>query len=164
MPYTSPPDKASGDIVTEANWDTHIKGNLDFLHAPPGCMVLAGTTWTLSSSTTITFTFGTAEEVYDVGGMHAAANPSRLTVQSAGRYLVTASLGTASVYDDAYMGVKVNGTVQMQAGGNEEMWVHGQLVWPGQVGDYFEMQLLHPGGVDSYIGVRFSADWIGATS
>lgn len=29
--FTSPPDKAVNDALTEANWDTHIKANMDFI-------------------------------------------------------------------------------------------------------------------------------------
>ena len=32
MPFVTVPDKASGSVFTEANWDTHLRDNLNYLN------------------------------------------------------------------------------------------------------------------------------------
>ncbi len=76
---------ATGTIAP-ATWGDQVRDNLEFLIDPPACSVFHNTTQTITTST---FTVLSANsENYDNNGMHSTVtNTSRITIQTAGRYL-----------------------------------------------------------------------------
>lgn len=108
--YTTVPDKAAGDIFTEGMWDTYIKDNGNNLIVPPSCRATQSSGTSLSDNTETTVAFNT--EAWDTDGMHdTVTNNSRITIQTAGVYVVTAGLAvTSSVSVGMYAALRVNGS------------------------------------------------------
>lgn len=88
MAYTDPvPTFAAGAKLTAAQMNTYLKDNLAFLVRPPACAI-QGTGVSAGSGVTLDGT-----ETYDTDGMHDnVTNPSRITIQTAGRYQCTATI------------------------------------------------------------------------
>jgi len=107
--YNTVPDKAAGDQFTEAMWDDYIKTNGNNLITPPMCRVkqTSGVAINDASNTILAFD----AEDFDTDGMHDnATNNSRITINTAGVYLVIASVRyTAGVSDDARISILKNG-------------------------------------------------------
>ncbi len=92
MIYTTVPDKATGDTVTETNWDLHLRDNLNNLITPPACLVYNAGAGTATTSG-VTQTLSWDSEGYDTDSMHdATTNPSRISLPTAGKYRLTAQV------------------------------------------------------------------------
>ena len=93
-----------------ASWGDQTRDNFEFLVDPPACSFYHNTTQSLSDDTT-TALLGNSE-YFDNGSMHdTGSNTSRMTIVTAGRYLLNAtvffdanSTGRRLVY------LRVNGT------------------------------------------------------
>jgi hypothetical protein len=101
VPYTSIEsihNPATG-TVAPATWGDQIHTNLEFLIDPPACSISQSASQTVASATTVVL--GTTSlEVYDNDAMHSdSTNRSRITVQTAGRYLAM-----ATVFTDNFLG------------------------------------------------------------
>lgn len=77
--------------VAPAAWGLQIRENQEFMIDPPACSVYASTAQTLAHNTTAALTADS--ENYDNDSMHSTVtNTSRVTIQTAGRYLFTATV------------------------------------------------------------------------
>jgi len=98
MGWTTPKTWATNEVVTAANMNTHVRDNVSFLGSPPACSVKAAGAQSISNATTTTLNADT--ETYDTDSMHSnVTNNSRITINTAGRYLVMASVRFAADVD-----------------------------------------------------------------
>ena len=88
MPFTTVPDKASGSTFTEANWDTHIRDNLNYMKE-----VAYGQ---MTSDLTVTATTAAAAQTVASAGAVTYEAVPHLIIVSCGRVEVGA-LGTATL-------------------------------------------------------------------
>lgn len=83
-----------GDILTAA-WCDQVRANEEVLVDPPACSVYNSSAVSLSNDTATVLNADT--ENYDNDSMHSTVtNTSRITIQTAGRYLLTAAVGFAA--------------------------------------------------------------------
>jgi hypothetical protein len=81
--------------VPPAAWGDQVRDNLEFLIDPPACTVFNSTGVTLTNATDTLLSANS--ETFDNDGMHSTvANQSRITAQTAGRYLVFQQLRFAA--------------------------------------------------------------------
>jgi hypothetical protein len=75
--------------IAPASWGDQVRDNFEFLIDPPACSVRAGSAQSLTNGVTTVLTAGV--ENFDNDGMHSTVtNTSRITIQTPGRYLVSA--------------------------------------------------------------------------
>ena len=102
----------AGERVTAANLNAATKTVQDFLLNPPrACAYASATTTTLTSGVFADITFDA--EDYDSDGIHSTTtNPSRLTIQTPGSYLVTCGVnfGNNGSGTGRALSLKKNGT------------------------------------------------------
>jgi hypothetical protein len=77
--------------VAPAAWGDQVRDNLEFLVDPPTCSVEASSDVTLADNSTTAL--AAATENFDNDSMHSTvSNTSRITIQTAGRYLFLATV------------------------------------------------------------------------
>ncbi len=77
---------ATGNVAPAA-WGTQIRTNFEFLIDPPACSVLGSSAQSVANDTLVILNAGS--ETFDNDGMHSTVtNNSRITAQTAGRYLI----------------------------------------------------------------------------
>jgi hypothetical protein len=77
--------------VAPAAWGDQIRDDLEFLIDPPGCSLFHSTTQSVPNDTGTQLAANS--ESYDNDAMHSTvSNTSRITCQTAGRYLFTATI------------------------------------------------------------------------
>ncbi len=87
MPYTAPATVVTATTITTA-WGNSVKAAADFLANPPACRVYNNANQNLADNTAVTLAFNS--ERYDTNSMHDnVTNNSRITINTAGIYLVT---------------------------------------------------------------------------
>lgn len=97
MIYTTVPDKAQGDVFSEAMWDTYLRDNINNLIAGPACRARRAAATTSLANDTLSILSLDVED-FDTDGMHDnATDPSRITIQTAGRYGIIGTFRLASV-------------------------------------------------------------------
>jgi hypothetical protein len=156
----------AGDILTAATM-TDIETNLTNQRVPPSCLLtIASLAVTAQVDLGNTTTGGTWVEQVDTDDMHdAVTNPTRITVKTAGIYLVTANLLGSGANIDAFAMIKVNGTQTVQTSmGIASYFTRGQatLVHSAAVNDYYEFSTAAASSLTS--AFRFSAVWLGQAS
>lgn len=107
--FTLPADPASGQVAP-ASWGDDVRAALSFLANPPACRVTNSGTQSIAASTWTVLTFNT--EAFDTDGLHSTVtNTGRLTIVTAGIYVVTAAVSFATnATGDRYVGIRKNGT------------------------------------------------------
>lgn len=176
IPYTAPTTRASGYLVTAANWNTDLVDNITFLANPPACRVYHNTTQSINDATETTVTFNS--ERYDTASMHdTATNPERITIGTAGLYIVTfcGMFPGLTTYSAAYCVVRLNGTTNIaidQRGitaFNVSHTVGVTTVYKFAANDYIEARVYQDNTASSAQNLlstgnafpEFSATWIG---
>ena len=98
MPYVDPQtvhNPATG-TVAPATWGDTVRDDLEFLIDPPACSVFNSAAVSVTTGTTFTIMNANSEN-FDNDGMHSTvSNTSRITAQTAGRYLCLATATYAS--------------------------------------------------------------------
>ena len=95
--YTAPTTVSAGDAITASLYNTYVGTNVANLIVPPACRFVLTTARNISTSTHTSITFNTdAREDYDTDGMLAGTAGSKITIQTAGIYLCTASVNFSS--------------------------------------------------------------------
>ena len=153
----------AGDVLTAATM-TDIQTNLTNQRVPPMCLLTrSGQPVTASTDTVIT---GYTEDV-DTDGMYDAGSPTRITIATAGLYMLNMNVlwsGTASTRTDGYIKPSGGSTTayrDIRYGTNERN--HLTIVVPCAPADYFEAYVFYTPGSLS-VSVRFSATWLGQVS
>lgn len=91
--YTAPTTVSVGDALTASLYNTYVGTNVANLIVPPACRFSLTTARNVPSGSHLSITFNTdAREDYDTDGMLAATAASKITVQTAGIYLCTATV------------------------------------------------------------------------
>lgn len=93
MAYVDPQsvhNPATGTVAPAA-WGDTVRDDLEFLIDPPACSVFNSASVSVTSGTTFTIMLADSEN-FDNNGMHSTVtNTSRVTAQTAGRYLCIAT-------------------------------------------------------------------------
>lgn len=171
--YSTVPDKATGDVFTEAMWDTYIKDNVNNLIVPPACSVYKAAAQSIASLTETACQFDT--EFYDTDSMHDnVTNNSRITIQTTGIYLLNAYvLWASNTTGYRFARFRVGGaagTIIAQdillAGAALGDMVNNLTVLRSLVaGDYVEVYVQQSsGGGALNASVQAQAHWMGRTS
>lgn len=83
----------TGDVLTAALM-TQVRNNDEFFADPPACSIKETTAQSVANNTSVAMTAD--EESFDNDSMHStASNTSRITIQTAGRYLCLAKVDFA---------------------------------------------------------------------
>lgn len=96
MGYTEPPNKAVGDVFSEAMWDSYIRDNMIFLAVRPRALLHLDTNQAITTGATgeaIAFT----DESFDTAALgDIAGAPTRVTFVVPGAYLIVAKVRFAA--------------------------------------------------------------------
>jgi len=96
MAFTVVLDKATGDRFLEADWDSYIRDNINFLAVPPRALLHLDTSQAITTGATgeaIAFT----DESFDTAALgDIAGQPTRITFAVAGSYLIVAQIRFAA--------------------------------------------------------------------
>lgn len=85
--YNTIPSVATGDVLTATGWNNQAT-NVNNYRVPPMCMVYRTAVQAVANTTWVVPTFD--GEVYDTDDMHSlSVNTNRITINTAGLYLVT---------------------------------------------------------------------------
>lgn len=97
-----------------AAWGDQIRTNQEYFIDPPGCSVYASSAQTVGTGTSGTDLTANSEN-FDNDSMHSTStNTARITIQTAGRYLLTATVAFAtSSTGNRRVGFKVNGSTDL---------------------------------------------------
>jgi hypothetical protein len=169
MPWTVPKSWTTQELVTSANFNTHLRDNLAWLASDhPRCIVSRSTGQTIGSGAIGPITLDDADTV-DVGDMHnPGVNPTRVTIPSGGggfyHFSGTAEW-TASASGRRHLLVRKNGSTTIWSGQftapPASLWLsdvtgNAQLV----AGDYIELCGSQDSGSTLTIGpAMFAVEW-----
>ncbi len=139
--------------VAPAAWGLQIRTNQEFMINPPACSVYNTTTQNVGGGTPSVMLANS--ENYDNNGMHSTvSNTGRITAQTAGRYLFTATIryGVTNLDDNQFVSASllVNGTTRLDGVGGRmgHFGTFGAVVTVVRtavlaVGDYVESEAFH---------------------
>lgn len=104
-----------GDVLTAA-WCDQARDNEEFLINPPACSVYASSAQSVANATFVSLTANS--EYFDNDSMHSTAtNTSRITIQTAGRYLLSATIAYTAGSGRRFSQFLVNGTTAYDGDG-----------------------------------------------
>lgn len=114
MPFTTPPNFVTGQVVTEAELD-NLSNNLTFLANPPTCRVFNSAAISIPNGASTVLTFNS--EHFDTDTMHSTAtDPSRITITTAGRYMFDGNVSfAANATGTRGILFRVNGTTTIKS-------------------------------------------------
>jgi hypothetical protein len=142
--------------IAPASWGDQVRDNLEFLIDPPACSVFHNTTQSIANNTIVTLSANS--ENYDNDAMHSTVtNNSRITIVTAGRYLIGAEVAWAAVAttisDARLLQLIVNGTTgynilqgPAHSGGGSGSVYCGFRTLPLVAGDYVEVRVRQQSG------------------
>jgi len=129
--------------VPPAAWGDQTRDNFEFLIDPPACSVKGSSAQSINNGTTTSLNAGT--ETFDNDSMHSTVtNTSRITIQTAGRYLVFALVRyAANVTNARTLGLLVNATTNhdltnVDAASTGDTFLSGSKSFVFSVGDFVE--------------------------
>jgi hypothetical protein len=108
--WTTPRTWVAGELITAAMMNTHVRDNFVALDSPPAARVYHSSGQVITTSTETALNFDS--ERFDTDTIHdnATAN-TRLTCRTAGRYMITTSIGwDANATGIRYCLLRLNGT------------------------------------------------------
>ncbi len=150
MPYTHPVMTfAAGAKLTAAQLNTFLRDNLAFLINPPTCSIFNSSSQTIASSTLTAL--AADSENFDNDSMHSTvSNTSRITINTAGRYMLAATVLFASDANGTrFIEFIVNGTTRLDgmqivsAGASQETILSATRFATLSIGDYVEVRARH---------------------
>lgn len=173
MAYTTPKTWTAGEIVTAANMNQQVRDNISFLANPPACRVYNNANIsTTSGASALALTFNS--ERYDTDGMHSTSvNTDRITINTAGLYVITADVWFASNATGRRAAfVNLNGIVTItglviSATNGDDTDMNLATTYKLAAGDYLQVLVQqNSGGALNVRGVgnvspEFSATWVG---
>lgn len=171
MPYSSPSTQATGQVGTAA-YANSLKAATDYLATPPACAVTHNAAQAFTTAVETTVAFNTETE--DTDTMHDnATNNSRITIKTAGRYLLVVNLGYASNNTGARMvAFRMNGATFLAyktqtATQSDNTMMDLTVCRKFAVNDYIEVRGLQTSGGNLNVlqganySPYFSAAWVG---
>lgn len=178
--YTAVPNVATGDVYTSSSYNTYTAQNINNLRVPPTCIVRR--TSDLNPYTTAT-EISWSGAYYDTESpgdpMFAAGSPTKITIRTAGLYLVDLHLYVAGVATMTFLDAQVwlngsNATSTYSTPTSTAGITSVCGILPLAVGDYLSAVASISGGSNysikgttserSALQSRLSATWIGQTS
>ncbi len=114
MPWVNPSTRATGYLVTAANWNQDVVANTEYLARPPSVSVRKSTTQAMTNNVWRSIAWNS--EAWDTDSMWSSTAASRIDINTAGKYLVTAAVAwnvsTASTVgtQGRLVGVRVGGS------------------------------------------------------
>ncbi len=113
MAYAAPRTWSAGEVPTAAQFNQDIRDNPAFLANPPACRAYRTTAQALTTGAATAIAFDA--ERYDTAAMHSTSvNTSRITIVTAGLYLLTGEVSFASnVTGVREMFLQVNGATRI---------------------------------------------------
>jgi hypothetical protein len=147
MAWTAPRTWVTSETVTAAMLNEQIRDNMTFLNNPPSCRVYHNANQTLATSGYSAAAAFNSER-WDTDLMHdTATNNSRITFQTAGKYLVACQWSIAAFAGGARRGgrIRINGgteiAVELRSGVSiNVIGMTGPTLWPFAAGDYIEFE------------------------
>jgi len=175
MGYTAPTTRSTGNLITASIWNTDLVNNILFLANPPACRVYHNTTQSATSAVALTLAMNS--ERYDTDNMHdLVTNNSRITMNTAGLYLVTAHAAfaaNATGQRDLYLQVNASTYIAMATtpsiGAGGETFLSVSSVFKFAATDYVIARVfqnsggaLNVNGTSLAYGCEMSATWVGS--
>lgn len=176
MAYSSPATVAAGNVAP-ASWGNSVKAATDYLANPPTCRAFHSTTQSIASNSNTVLSFNS--ERFDTDSMHDTITfNSRITIKTAGVYVVTAMGAFAAAADYTAIGIhlRVNGSVFIGvqfigtvADATFAYPIQVTSTWKFAVNDYVEALMIQKNSAaaarntvaaSSYVP-EFSAAWVG---
>jgi hypothetical protein len=173
MAYSSPATVVTATTIT-STWGNSVKAATDYLANPPACRVYHSTTQSAANATATTLSFNS--ERYDTNTMHdTVTNNSRITMTTAGLYLVTAHVAfaaNATGQRDLYLQVNATTYIAMHTnptiGAGGETFLSVATVFKFAASDYIIARVfqnsggaLNVNGSSLAYGCEMSATWVG---
>ena len=145
MAWTTPRSWSAGETVTSTILNTHVRDNLNAIVSPPYAYIRATTATSVGGSAYANISFNT--EVVDTDGLYTSASPTRLTIATAGLYMLAGGYSlalTAGTLATAHF--SVNGGLLPHSGTSVICGATGQnaglsltCFYRLSVGDYVEL-------------------------
>jgi len=145
-----------------------IRDNEEFFADPPACSVYNNAAVSLASSVSLQ-TLNANSENFDNDSMHSTVtNTSRITIQTAGRYLIFGSVVfDANTSGRRALAFRVNGTDVYDVGGAHPVQTANSMAMSGvralvlAAGDYVETQVVQSSGGNLGVTLtEFAAFWM----
>src|SRR5262245_22049217 len=110
MGYTSPATVVTATTISTSTFGNIVKGDLDFLANPPACRAYHNAAQALTTGVEASLALNS--ERYDTDTMHdTVTNNSRLTIKTAGLYIITGHVEFANNATGYRLGgLRVNNT------------------------------------------------------
>lgn len=165
MAYTVPHAIGVGELVSIATMNNEWGGNVAFLANPPACRVYHSVAQPETDNTQLILAFDS--ERFDTDTMHSTVtNNSRITIKTAGLYMVGAHLEfAAGTLDKASVALRLNGgtffavqeTVNTAAAYGQALTVVG--LWKFAVADYVEVRMFQDNAANTARNVNSSINY-----
>lgn len=171
MPYVDPGAVTTGTTIT-STWGNAVRDAEQFLANPPACRVYNSAVQSVANGVNTMLTFNS--ERFDTDSMHSTAtNTSRITINTAGVYMLTASISFApNATGRRQLAFRINGATYIAA--HAEVPISGlehemalAAVWKFAAADYVEVSALQTSGGALNVSAagnytpEFSAVWVG---
>lgn len=194
MTWTAGADKTTGALVTASSWNSYLGATGSLMEtavakattagrlfratgtnaiaefSPPGCRVYHSTTQSISSGSDTAVAFDS--EYFDNDTMHStSSNTSRVTITTAGHYLLTAKIGWGAFNNGDYTAkLVVNGSTTIAI---DTRTVPASAALPARTclaanyklaaADYVEVVVNQTSGVGVLVSAtpEFGAAWLG---
>lgn len=153
--------------VPPASWGDQIRDNFEFLIDPPACSVYHSTTASVSDATTTSLNANS--EYFDNDSMHSTStNTSRITIQTAGRYLFFATVQFAADTDGVRnVKFRINGSTEYECVQVPAVSAVNSIVLTAtrafvcSASDYVETRVYHTAGNALNVTLlEFGATWL----
>jgi hypothetical protein len=174
MAYVAPTTRATGFLVTAAVWNQDVVNNVAFLANPPACRVRRTTDQTGIVTATRTSILFDAER-YDTDTMHSTStNTDRITINTAGLYIVTGTVTFTNTNATGYrlVDIELNGTTiiaEQSVGMRTDNYIvmNVTTMYKFAAADFVKLVVYHTAGVNSSVlaqanfAPEFAATWVG---
>lgn len=171
MPYVDPGAVTTGTTIT-STWGNAVRNAEQYLANPPACRVYHSANQSIVASTETTLAFDS--ERYDTDTMHdTVTNNSRITIKTAGLFVVQASVSWAAGTGtwSSYATLRVNGSTVIDQDTRLAATGIGASLNPSAtykfaVNDYIEVRVWQNSGTLNLTATpnyspEFSATWVG---
>lgn len=176
MPYVSPAAVVSGAVISKTTFGDVVKADLDYLANPPACRVYHNTTQLCADAADTIVAFNS--ERWDTDVMHdTVTNNSRVTIKTAGLYLLTFSglLTSLTTYSQVNCYFRLNGATPLGYQGyspttfNMAPELSNTTVFKFAVNDYIQVLVYQDNTANTAQNLltganyspEFSATWLG---
>jgi hypothetical protein len=173
--YNMVPNKAANDVFTESMWNDSLKTNINNFIVPAACRVRKSGTQSIPHDSATALTFDV--EDFDTDTMHDnAVNQSRITINTAGIYIISGLVGFASAAGGGVReaSIRKNGAstylslAKYTALISTENFVQVEVIANLAVNDYVELYAYQTSGgainTDPFNLSYLAAVWIGRAS